>query len=69
VSSAGILVSFVTTLFATNFAKATMDNVESIVKWQLIISTILMTGAIIPLTYALPQSFSIGLGAQAAECT
>lgn len=33
VSSAGIWVSFITTLFATNVSKVTMDNVESIVKW------------------------------------
>lgn len=33
ITAAGILVSFVTTFFATTFTKATMDNVESIVKW------------------------------------
>jgi Na+/H+-translocating membrane pyrophosphatase len=33
ITSAGILVSFVTTFFATHLTKATMDNVESIVKW------------------------------------
>jgi Na+/H+-translocating membrane pyrophosphatase len=29
----GIIVSFITTFFATNVQKANMDNVESIVKW------------------------------------
>jgi hypothetical protein len=34
-----------------------MDNVEGTVKWQLIISTVLMTAAIIPLVYLLPATF------------
>jgi len=33
VTSVGILVSFVTTFFATNFAKVTADTVEKTVKW------------------------------------
>ncbi len=37
-----------------------MDNVESTVKWQLIISTILMSAAIIPLTMLLPEEFVVG---------
>lgn len=49
VASSGILVSFVTTFFATNFMKVTKDNIEDTVKWQLIISTVLMTGLLIPL--------------------
>jgi inorganic pyrophosphatase len=49
ITAVGILVSFVTQFFATFVQKATHDNVESIVKWQLIISTVLMSGAIIPL--------------------
>ena len=49
ITAAGIIVSFITQFFATSFVRATMHNVESIVKWQLIISTVLMTGAIIPL--------------------
>lgn len=49
ITAVGILVSFITQFFATTFIRATMHNVESIVKWQLIISTVLMTGAIIPL--------------------
>jgi Na+/H+-translocating membrane pyrophosphatase len=32
-TAAGILVSFVTTFFATNVTKVRMDNVESTVKW------------------------------------
>lgn len=50
ITAAGIIVSFVTTLFATNFVTIDEDNIETTVKWQLIISTVLMTGAIAPLT-------------------
>lgn len=57
ITAVGILCSFVTTFFATNFAEVRKDNVESVVKWQLIISTILMTVAIIPLLYCLPAEF------------
>jgi inorganic pyrophosphatase len=60
VTSVGILVSFLTTFFATNTRKVTGDNIENTVKWQLIISTILMTGAIVPLLYFLPATFSFG---------
>lgn len=49
ITAVGILVSFVTSFVATNFTKVTAINVENTVKWQLIISTIFMTGAIIPL--------------------
>lgn len=60
VTAVGILVSFITTFFATHVQKVTTENVETIVKWQLIISTILMTGALYPLTRFLPEEFSIG---------
>jgi K(+)-stimulated pyrophosphate-energized sodium pump len=33
ITAVGILVSFVTSFFATNFTKVTMDNVEGTVKW------------------------------------
>lgn len=59
ITAVGILCSFITTFFATNFAHVRKDNVESTVKWQLIISTILMTAAIIPLLYTLPETFKI----------
>jgi len=58
VTAVGILVSFVTSFFATNFIKVRTDNVESTVKWQLIISTVLMTGAIYPLVSYLPDTFT-----------
>jgi len=60
VTAVGIVVSFFTTFFATAVIKATHDNVESIIKWQLIISTILMTAALSPLVLVLPDTFTIG---------
>jgi inorganic pyrophosphatase len=60
VTSVGILVSFVTTFFATRFTKVKYDTVESTVKWQLIISTLLMTVALIPIIYVLPATFRVG---------
>lgn len=60
ITAVGIIVSFVTTFFATNFTKVRMDNIESVIKWQLIISTVLMTAAIVPLLQLLPESFTVG---------
>lgn len=66
VTAMGILVSFITTFFATNFTKVRMDTVESTVKWQLIISTVLMTLALFPLINFLPDTFTFDdtVGAQ-----
>lgn len=58
ITAVGIIVSFVTSFFATNVMKVTESNVESTVKWQLIISTVLMTVALIPLLNYLPEKFS-----------
>lgn len=61
ITAVGILVSFVTSFFATNAWRVTHDTVESTVKWQLIISTVLMTAAIVPLIYVLPDFFQVGV--------
>ena len=58
-TAVGIVVSFITQFFATNIVKVHFDNVEATVKWQLIISTVLMTGAVFPITYLLPDEFII----------
>lgn len=59
ITAAGIFVSFITSFFATNFMRVNEKNVESILKWQLIISTIIMTGVLIPLClYVLPETFT-----------
>ncbi len=59
VTGAGIVVSFFTTFFATHFMTVTLDSVESVLKWQLIISTVLETACIVPLAwYVLPEAFT-----------
>jgi H(+)-translocating pyrophosphatase len=59
ITAVGIICSFFTTFVATNFTKVTEHNIELTVKLQLVISTILMTGAVIPLTHYLPATFTI----------
>jgi len=54
ITAAGIIVSFFTQFFATNFFRIKHDNVETVVKWQLIISTVLMSGALIGTLEVLP---------------
>jgi Na+/H+-translocating membrane pyrophosphatase len=49
ITATGIIVSFFTTFFASHFTTITFEGVESTLKWQLIISTIFMTGALYPL--------------------
>lgn len=67
ISSAGILVCLVTTLFATDFFEIKeVDQIEPALKRQLVISTVLMTVAIALISWiALPSSFTIfNFGAQ-----
>jgi len=59
VTAAGIIASFLTTFLATNFTRVTMNTVERTVKIQLIVSTVLMTLAVIPLIYILPDQFHV----------
>lgn len=61
VSSVGILVCLLTTLFATDFFEVkSVQEIEPALKKQLIISTILMTVGIAIVSFvALPSSFTI----------
>ena len=56
ITSVGILASFISVLMA-HFFTVTVDTVQSVLKWQLAISTILMTAALVPATYILPETF------------
>ncbi len=59
ITAAGIIISFFTTFFASHGPTITVDNVETVLKWQLIISTFFMTFALYPLVkYGLPAEFS-----------
>jgi Na+/H+-translocating membrane pyrophosphatase len=68
ITAAGIVVSFFTSFFATNFMRVRHDNVESIVKWQLIISTFLMSGALVGCIEVLPDTFTIGSSSGVVTC-
>lgn len=61
ISSVGIIVCLITTLFATDFFKIkVVKEIEPALKNQLIISTVLMTAAIALVSWiALPSSFTI----------
>lgn len=63
-SAAGILICIVTSFFATHIqAVDQTDKIESTLKWQLIISTFLLTPTIIVLAiYGLPADFTFVTG-------
>jgi H(+)-translocating pyrophosphatase len=60
ITAVGIVASFLTAFLATNGPKITMNNVETTVKIQLVVSTILMSIAVYPLTFILPAEFRFG---------
>jgi len=57
ITAAGLVASFVSVL-CIHFATVTVDNVGTILKSQLGISTLLMTACVIPLVYTLPDEFT-----------
>ncbi|XP_042390966.1 pyrophosphate-energized vacuolar membrane proton pump 1-like [Zingiber officinale] len=61
ISSMGIIVCLLTTLFATDFFEIKdVKQIEPALKWQLIISTVLMTGGIAIVSFvALPPKFTL----------
>jgi H(+)-translocating pyrophosphatase len=63
-SASGILACIITAFFATHvMAVRKTDQIESTLKWQLIISTIILTPTIVVLSwYGLPQEFSFITG-------
>lgn len=64
ISAAGILICIITAIFATHIM--TVDEpikIESTLKWQLIISSILLSPAIIVISlYILPENFTFVIG-------
>lgn len=63
-SASGILVCIITSFFATHVMSVTrLEKIEETLKWQLIISTILLTPTIVLLAlYGLPETFSFVTG-------
>jgi H(+)-translocating pyrophosphatase len=66
-SASGILVCIITSFFATHVMTVTeKDKIESTLKWQLIISTILLTPTIVIVAiYGLPEAFTFVTGDEA----
>jgi len=60
VTSVGILASFASVLFA-NFFTVNVHTVQNVLKAQLGISTVIMTIALVPTVYILPEKFSFVL--------
>ena len=58
VTSVGILASFISVLCA-HFFTITVKSVQNALKMQLLISTVLMTVALIPAMYILPEKFTM----------
>lgn len=63
-SGAGIIVSIITSFFAISFMKVDkMDKIEQTLKWQLLISSIILTPTIIILCiYFLPENINFEIG-------
>jgi inorganic pyrophosphatase len=68
VSAVGIIASFISVLFV-RIGEVTSENVESKLKAQLTISTVLMTALIIPLLYVLPEMSKIEFAGTIYETT
>lgn len=66
ITSVGILASFVSVLCA-HFFTVTTDTVQAVLKWQLGISTILMTAALVPAAYILPEEFKMDVASDPAN--
>jgi H(+)-translocating pyrophosphatase len=58
VTSSGIVASFVSVLFV-HAQRVTVENVQTVLKTQIGLSTILMTVAVIPTLYVLPETFTL----------
>jgi len=57
VTASGIVASFISVLFVHCWT-VTVDNVQTVLKSQIAISTILMTATVIPSLYVLPETFT-----------
>jgi len=68
VTSSGVIASFVSVLLA-HVRNVTIENVQGILKFQIGASTVLMTFAVIPAIYILPESFNFVGGAQTSILT
>ena len=66
ITASGVIASFFSVL-CVHLVTVEVANVQSVLKWQIGISTILMTGIVIPAIYILPETFNINTGAENLE--
>lgn len=58
ITGAGIIASFVSVLFVHAW-KVSVENVQSVLKWQIGLSTIFMSVLVIPVIFVLPAKFNL----------
>jgi inorganic pyrophosphatase len=58
ITGAGIIASFVSVLFV-HLWKVSVQNVQSVLKWQIGLSTVFMSVMVLPVIYVLPANFNL----------
>jgi inorganic pyrophosphatase len=65
ITACGILASFISVL-CIHAKKVTAENVQTILKAQIGLSTLLMTACVVPVVYTLPEKFTFVIGDEKA---
>jgi len=68
ITASGIVASFLSVL-CVHLTTVTLANVQAVLKWQIGISTIIMTGTVIPALYVMPETFKIEVSGVQADVT
>lgn len=68
ITASGAVASWITVLFI-HLKECTMKNVQNILKFQIGMSTVMMSGCIIPAIFLLPESFTFEGGAEKIPIT
>jgi len=68
ITASGAIASWITVLFI-HLKECTMKNVQNILKFQIGMSTVMMSGCIIPAIFLLPESFTFEGGAEKIPIT
>ena len=68
ITASGIVASFISVLFV-HLTTVTENNVQKILKAQILISTVLMTATVVPSLYALPETFTFNTATGPLEVT
>ena len=68
ITASGAIASWITVLFI-HLKECTMKNVQNVLKFQIGMSTVMMSGCIIPAIFLLPESFTFEGGAEKIPIT